>query len=596
MDYDATHSLGDAGQQMKAPTGAQFSGALDLTYTRATGEWRYLDIYAGGIDVNTGSLAVEVNWTTPGTVMDAYLVNYNGSVIVDSNPVFVADGTWASYPSAPPTTTRLVADIDGYHNQTMGKYFTLALHAVMVNTTSSPFTTFKVGAAYLDAAADDFENTPTFVRTGTDNLADGTQVTAKDAGIMWSPASGGNPIPRFTPEGLHTTLGINAFTAFTDSGDVTSPATDGGAWINLVYSAEVFLTEGMSVVAILEWDDGSDLDMVLVPKGTAPDYNNDISGNSAATGANPETLTAEITATGTYVIAFEYYDGDNSDFHWDLDFKAFAAVADTSSDSSSTISLDLVAGKVADATYLLTSSSSGWNGGESTSFAFVKNADGPLWAENEQLPETLGTTVALGAVYDAVNFSITIKKGTTEVFDGDFGPGNHEVSIASSHIVGFNEDNEFTYTAEDQFGKTSSGTFTVFRGDVTTPVISGKPADLEAKTKEDVTISWTVVDSSGGTFKILIGGVEQTALGGTWAPGTVSVTTSFDTAGEYFMKIELFDKGGNSDSDTVKITVTKKKSKDSGFLPFNFTFMLVAIPVLVALKKKSSVIKNKVIN
>jgi hypothetical protein len=588
-DYDATNSFATSGPERGVAYDSEMVGVVSYGDTPNDGDWRWMDLYVGTAATNT--LAIEVNWTSPGSVIDVYLFDTNYTLVVDSNPVWSADSTWESYATGSSSNqTRLLANLTGFDLSVEdNKYFTLALHLVEMNTTFGPTATFEVGATYLNAKVSDFESTPTFVGSNLEQLTDGTPVTDQVAGVSWAGPAGGNPIPRFDPANGYTTLNINSALSFSDSGTVAAPVLDGGNFNFFDYTHEIYILGGMLVTLTFGWSDGSDLDVVMVAKGTAPSYDSDLGGGAASTGANPETLSFIAPETDTYVIYVVYYDGTGAPYDYTVELSALAAVASLVSEDSGSISLDMVGqGLVSDASYVLTSENhASWNGGEALSTKFQYNPVGPQVAPLGYLGELLGSTVSLGVVRDGVAFDLTVMKGTTTVFTGtDLEAGPHDIVINTSDLDGW-DNTTFTYSAEDEFGKTTTGTFWAKRLDRRSPSFSAL-ADVEGKAGKDITLTWTVADSSFGTYKVLIGGVEQTDMAGTWVPGPVSIVLNFKDKGEYFVQMEFTDVDGNYASDVVKVTVTKKSSSGGGFLPFNFMFMLIAIPVLVALKKKSS--------
>ena len=567
------------------PMDNKMLGVVDYIGFQPSGDWRYFDIYANNIDATTKALAVEVNWTYPGTVIDAYLLNYSGVIVADSNPQPSSSGKSDSYTTGP-TVQRLVANITGYNTAPKGQYFTLVLHAVNVNTTQAPWDQFSVGVTWTTS---NFANTGDFVGNNGVFLADGSPVTEKTAGISWNPASGGNPIARFTPVGAPTTLEISDFISIHDQQTVNSPKIDQGTtYTHTFFQKQLYLTQGMLVHITLGWNDASDIDMILVPSGQPLDVFTDLGHLHAATLNNPEVMEVKITETGYYTLAAVYYDGSQAPFTYTLDIDASISLFNTASNTTSSLSFDLPAkGVTEDSILLLTSTNTGgYNGGNSVRMPFSLNVAGPR-VTPVSLNENLDAQVTIAKIFDSVPYSFTVTKSGTTVFDGkDLTKGEHDVVVDSSLIVGYNEPNTFEYTAKDQFGKESSGSFVVTRPDLTAPVFTSTPDDASGKTGKDITLTWTIQDVSGGDYKIYYSGVEQPDMAGTWTPGDLSITFKFAKSGDYYIKLEVIDAGLNSKTDQVKITV--KKSSSGGFIPFDFTFFIIAIPILVALKKKKN--------
>ncbi|OLS21923.1 MAG: Pyrolysin precursor [Candidatus Heimdallarchaeota archaeon LC_2] len=594
-------------------------GAADWSGGPFSGDWRYYDIELTSAGT-ANSLAIEVEWTNPRTVLDLFLYDSTGTVIAMTASNYVANGQYDSQSTSTDTISRLLANITDHRlGNVLGgenllgdaRFFTVAVHAVLMDSAAVLTEPISVRAAWVTNTVDEFVLPSAVVTTtGSNTLGDGTPVTFDVAGISWlSPST--NPIPSFTNDQLGMDLAISQVDEIHESR--TLPAAElvpYTSFITAEWTREIVLVKGMEIEATLSWPkQTTDFDLLLVPKGLVIDFDTSIS-TAASTGENPEHMQVIVPETGTYVIVVEYFSGDNLDQEFTLDFLAIRKIVETSEAVALSSSVSLLSEGVDEATYFIESETPAWNERVRYSSSLRFDASAPTISTVATIPENTTGDFVFGTASDASIFSLTVKKGTTVVYELVNGEGINEIIFDAAHVVDVWVDNEFTVTGVDDYGHTIDTTFTVKRNDQSAPILSS-PADIDWFAGFDLTITWSIDDASEGTYFVWIDFVVwPDAPGNTWTRGTnLALTFNFAETGDYSIQLTVEDINGRRGVDTVVVTVgtgeplvsttpsdttssttetTDDGGGDDGFLPINFYLVLFAFPVLVYLRKRKS--------
>lgn len=169
--------------------------------------------------------------------------------------------------------------------------------------------------------------------------------------------------------------------------------------------------------------------------------------------------------------------------------------------------------------------------------------------------------IEYGSLNPGVNFNMTA--------DGDWDtPGSFLVYINGSQysngvfsgdistLIPFDKPlgvYNVTLYLEDKSGNSITATTWVTVGDSTDPTINS-PDDLEfVEGTEGKNITWTCGDLLPSSYTITVNGTE--AASGEWTGQSVLFNVSDFEPGTYVVKLTLYDTSGNSNSDTVIVTV-----------------------------------------
>ncbi|MCH8907390.1 MAG: S8 family serine peptidase [Candidatus Heimdallarchaeota archaeon] len=567
---------------------------VDWGGSQTSGDWRSYQIYIK--DVSANSLGIEIEWSLAGTVIDAYILDSTGFVVLQSDLEQLENGHYISIPSAPDTIQRLLANITDYG----AEVFTLVLHATVYNNTAGAQTPFTVRATTVTETVSAFAEPVATISTSKPTVFAALENYTDDVlGISWTTVSG-NPIPSFTNVGLRTDLSVSAFQEIKDEGVMLASelVPNQGSIIIPERVYPISLIEGQIVEGFLEWDNKiTDMDLLLIPAGSAYAFANDLFG-TASTLANPEKATALIPVTGQYEIVIEYFSGDGTDQPYNLEVVAKSSLVDVASMNAADLQLSLLAEGVPDGSYLVESTSYGWNNKFTIaeSIAFDGNAPSITDLVESIRQDATSGDVRVGTIFEGNEYDYTVTKAGTTIGSGTGLIGTNQIIVNAAQITGLLESNSLVVTVTDEFDHVSTESFSVFRRDDSPPVVVGP--DDQQLTVGTHSLSWTITDETDGTYELVVGSQE---FGGDYVSGEAfSISILFAEEGLVSLFFKGIDSSGNAKrlktvievlpapATTTTTSETSDDGGDDGFLPLGI------LPVLVSMIITAQLIRRKI--
>lgn len=505
-------------------------GCADWNWRPESGDWRYYDFYVeNSSEMNT--IALELTWVNPGSEMNMWLMDHDGWII-DYTDYMTNGGQYISNLNAPPTQQRLLVDLP----------WTTDLYTVIVHSTTLaptvdtvPLENFTLKVTYMNDTVDTFTEPGVSITVPGDvATSTGVPVTHDLYTVQWSVVSS-NPIPEFVNDAYNNTLTITAGNVIEDTVDLSAdeliPNT--GAIVP-EYTKEVYLEAGQYVSGTLDWSDTSDFDFLLILKGDAYDYANDVFSGAASTLSHPEHFEGYITVTGWYELVVEWYDGPGTDVTFNYVFSILGDdVYSTNVLAGTAMTVNMTDIGASQGTYLVTTTSAGWNFENTINTRFIYDTGAPV----------IDAPAQVGAYQEWNTFSFYIdeaSEGIYEVYNGEClvaagsfsGSGYVDFDFFGYELDAF----DFTVIVEDMFGDNDTQTLSALIDfwpdfdyiDVASTSFVFAPYD---------------VDMVDGYYEVYVDG--ELYQNGTVADAQeVVVDTSSWAEGAYAIEIYIFDEYG----------------------------------------------------
>lgn len=390
------------------PNDNGFYGSADWSWRPETGDWRFYDFILNYTNIeDVKSLLVDVNWTLPGTEVNVWIVDHEG-VIVGETDYVTSAGQYISDVNSPPTNQRMLLEMRQYsgidpdigdvtewcQGFTTGygfDQFTIVVHANTMNVTAAtlPIEEFSINLAWINNDITEFE-VPTVSYSSPENfIVDGTFMTEHSITATWTSVSD-NPVDNFInsiyPVHFSVSPGL-----YHEHSETLLPADinpyDGT--IIPEYTHDVYIIAGQYVYAELTWDDPTvDFDLMLVPEGTA--YDNDIFGYMGADLDFGQIIEGVVEESGWYTIVVDYYGGPLTETTFELVFSAKSdPVLDIESTPGTAMTYDFVAEGAQVASYIVSTSTMGWNFDRHSMTSVVYDVDDPVFTKTPESNYTL---------------------------------------------------------------------------------------------------------------------------------------------------------------------------------------------------------------
>ena len=624
MNY-ATNGWTEISGLTNRPNDNAIYSAIDWGWREESGDYRFYQFMISGADMaNANTLAVEVEWTYPGTTLDVWVVDYDGRVVAKSDINYISGGKYLSVPNAPPNIQRLLVNITDYrvgNTLTGGNFsdgyniFTLAMHATAVDYRAVPVDPISIRIAWVSDTIDAFTVPTPTLTTPVSTTLNGIPITNSYATVTWDNVST-NPIPEFANAPYPTKLTASSAKFLIDDDTISSDELvpySNSIVPERIY--EVYLEAGMVATGTLDWDNsGTDFDLLLIRKGDTIAYSRDVWGGQASTLSKPETASAVVPATGFYWIVIEYFDGDGSPQHYWLEFSASKKLTEVELPGPGDLTLDFVGLGAPDGSYLLESRTFGWNFDYKFSSPIYLDTGAPTIVDpNFVIPEfeTSGNWT-VGKFTDATPYNITVTfKGKT-IYEGVNVQGfTDDIVIDIADVDGYLKSNYLYVYAVDFLGNVLDTKYAIIHDDTTRPKFDSKQDDITVEQNTDFDVVYIISDATNGTWTLELD--SNVVADGTWLPGTpVVITLNIADVGTYEYTFTATDFTGRSRSDTFIVTVTPAgvtttapgttappagttsqpsettTATGGGFLPFPFVSALTAFAVVtvVVLRKR----------
>ncbi|UYP45189.1 hypothetical protein NEF87_001474 [Candidatus Lokiarchaeum ossiferum] len=564
------------GQLTGRPNDNGLYGCADYDWRPETGDWRFYDIvldgYTNRSDVK--SMLLELEWVNAGSEMNMWVVDHEGYVIGETD-YFTAGGHYISTENAGETKQRLLIDIYNYYENASSNYFyggwaenvttgygfdqfTLIVHATDLDPVAEtlPLENFSLKVAWTNESVSDFAvPTVDFSTPGMVETPMGVMITNSNFTANWSVVDD-NAIPAFGNDAYNNTMQITSAVVLEESELLLAEdlvAYAGGMTIEASYT--VFLNEGDYAVGELDWSDDSDFDLLIIRAGDPYDFDSDIFGQSA-TGAKPEHFEGVIPSTGLYEIVIEWFDNPSgpADVEYYLSFSVLGDVVYTANvDPGDLMNFDLEAAGVSEGTYLVTTSTAGWNFDHTVSTKFLYDTSAPVieFIGDSEVEQTDTISLLFDVSDTCKSGNYTLLQDGVEVDTGDF------EDLVSYDFTGTAIGTyEFELIADDEFGYSASETVDI---DVVNyaPVLSG--FELIASTT-NISAVFNVADLSIADANYTIYANDIEVGSGDWVVGDVALTIYGDSSlgladGNYTIRIEVIDGYGGTSEIQFYLTV-----------------------------------------
>ncbi len=545
-------------------------GCADWNWRPETGDWRFYDFYVENSSA-MNTIALELEWVNSGSEMNMWLMDNDGWII-DYTDYLTNGGQYISELNSPPTKQRLLIGLPWVTD-----LWTVIVHSTTLNPTvdTVPLENFTLKVTYLNDTIDVFTEPGVTISVPDDVEYMGLPVTSDLYSAQWDIVSG-NPIPEFSNAGYNNTLTVTP--AFIVEHTEVLAAADLYPYtgsMHVEYTEVVYLEAGDYVTGTLDWDDSSDFDFLLIHAGDPYDFDSCIFGAAAATSSKPEHFEGYIPSTGYYEIVVEWFDGPGTDVEFDMFFAIlYDEMYSETAYPGDLMEVDMSTLAADDGTYLVTTTSAGWNFDHTINTRFIYDTSDPVFdAVPEDASFAYGQSIDLAwNISDSVSFDYTISLGTTELDTGSLEEDGTVSYTFTPTVLG---ENTITMTVVDSVGHESTDTVVITSTNAIPTITS--PNDVTYVFEEtDQSISWTATDSTVGdslTYSISVNGTEEET--GTWVSGTA---ITFDVTGweigDYEVVITVNDGLGDSVSDTVIVSVTK----ESGGIPgYSIGLLLIAL-------------------
>ncbi len=193
-------------------------------------------------------------------------------------------------------------------------------------------------------------------------------------------------------------------------------------------------------------------------------------------------------------------------------------------------------------------------------------------------------TVNMPNLNEAVDVTITVKNGKNQT---------RTVTYVDELYSQFKADGEgvytVTYSASDRFGRTSTDELVIYVGDWKAPEFSWKNADNKPKSEVKVGSTWkfdiSMMDVTDENGNALGDGITYTVS--MKGPDGKNATTNgngeyvFDQVGNYTFRVTFEDKSGNTDYETVNISVVADTNEGETKTSTAVTTVLIVLSVVV---------------
>ncbi|MHA1521635.1 MAG: S8 family serine peptidase [Promethearchaeota archaeon] len=505
-------------------------GCADWNWRPETGDWRYYDfVVENSSAMNT--IVLELEWENPGSEMNMWLMDNDGWII-DYTDYLTNGGQYISEINAPDTMQRLVIGLPWVTD-----LWTVIVHSTTLAPTvdTVPLEAFILKVSYLNDTADVFaEPTVAISVPGDVETSNGVMVTDELYSVQWDVVTG-NPIPEFTNDGYNNTISITSAMIVEETqtlaADDLMPYTGS---IRPEYTKMVYLYAGDFVSGTLDWSDSSDFDFLLIHAGDPYDFDSCIFDAAAATGSKPEHFEGYIPEDGLYEIVVEWFDGPGTD----VEFNMFFAVLYDEVYYDSVLPGDLMEVNMTDlgvneGTYLVTTTSSGWNFDHTINTRFIYDIGAPI----------VDVESAVGAYQEWNEFSFTVD----EASEGFYEVWNEDCLLAEGEVGGFEfvyfeffgwamGDFTFDIYVEDMFGYNTTTTMDVF--------INYWPEfDYILVDETGFVFAPYDLDMLEGEYEVYVDGVLN-LTGAVADAEEIYVNTTAWAEGAYYVEIAIFDEYG----------------------------------------------------
>ena len=528
-------------------------GCADWDWRPESGDWRFYD-FALENATAANTIALELEWVNPGSELNMWIVDNDGWMLAYTD-YMTAGGQYISELNAGETMQRLLLPAPNYGSPV----FTVIVHATNLNPTSEtvPLENFTLKVSYLNESILEFDTPELDVDSPAIN-GKMQYVTDELIAFNWSVVDD-NPILDFANNEHDTTLSIvsGIFIEHEQLLATEDMVPNAGAIVP-EYTEIVSLNEGDFVSGTLTWDDTSDFDYLLIPAGAPYDFDSDIFGAPAATGANPEHFEGLIPATGDYELVVEYYDGSLAPVNFLMEFSVlFDEVSYSSVEPGDVMSANFTELGLDEGIYAYSTSTSGWNFEHTFNGKIIYDLSAPEISDNGDLEVEGNDTIT--AEWDVIDLS---GEGTYIVFvDGvqaETGAFSNSMPVGYDFSSSSLGEYEVSINATDLLGNMES--FTTY-----IEVVNYDPMSTFVNFTSTADAILTFIDTidlsvNGTMYSAYVDG--EVAGEGVWGDTTMvelygaNSVTGITAEGNYSIKIMMNDGYGGSDSIEYLLTVS----------------------------------------